>query len=258
MSQRLLEINDINRIDEIRNKIAKKNSLQKFYTRSYNVLSKITCNFNKNDIIVEIGAGASFSNHYCPNIILTDVLPYKGIHKVIDATNMDFKSNSVNCFYLMNVLHHISDAKKFFKECDRCLVNSGKIYIVDQYPSILGKIILKYFHHEAFNEKATDWSFKTTGPLSGANGALTWIIFFRDIEIFNREFPQFNIVHKSIHTPIYYWLTGGLKSWNLIPKFASNMFLKIDNLISKMFPKIGCFVDIIIEKKEIKIDTSKE
>jgi len=161
-----------------------KKSLKKFYIRSYNNLKKITSNLKKNELICELGAGASFANEYCPNIILTDILPYEGIHKVIDAKNMDFKSKSIHCFFLNNVLHHINDAKKFFTECDRCLVDGGKIYIMDQYPSIIGKVILKYFHSEPFNEKSPQWFFQTTGPLSGANGALTWIIFFRDLKIF--------------------------------------------------------------------------
>lgn len=251
MSEISLGINDINRINEIRSRIMKKHSLKNFYIRNYKKLQKITCDFKKSDNIVEIGAGASFANHYCPNIILTDILPYEGIHKVIDATNMDFNSKEIHCFFLMNVLHHISDVKKFFKECDRCLVNEGKIYIVDQYPSLHGKIILKYFHHEPFNENSLQWSFQTTGPLSGANGALAWIIFFRDLKIFKQEFPQLSITYISIHTPLYYWLTGGLKKWSLIPNFASNVIMKLDNLISKLFPKLGCFIDIIIEKKEI-------
>ena len=253
-----LEIDDTNRVDEIRYKINRKKSLKKFYIRSYKTLQKLTGNFQKTDTIVEIGAGASFANQYCPNIILTDILPYKGIHKVIDATKMDFQSKSIHCFFLMNVLHHIPDAKKFFNECDRCLIDGGKIYIIDQYPSIIGKFILKYFHHEPFNEKSIEWSFQTTGPLSGANGALAWIIFFRDLKIFHQEFPQFDITHISIHTPFYYWLTGGLKNWNLIPFFFSNIIMKLDNLVSKIFPKIGCFMDIIIEKKELHFDTSKK
>jgi hypothetical protein len=43
------------------------------------------------------------------------------------------------------------------------------------------------------NPDAADWSFPAVGPLSGANGALPWILFERDRARFEREFPQWVI-----------------------------------------------------------------
>ena len=50
------------------------------------------------------------------------------------------------------------------------------------------------FHHEPFDPQRADWEFPLSGPLSGANGALPWIIFQRDREQFEREWaPELHV-----------------------------------------------------------------
>ncbi|MBK8443443.1 MAG: hypothetical protein IPL35_08515 [Sphingobacteriales bacterium] len=47
-----------------------------------------------------------------------------------------------------------------------------------------GRFFYQNFHHEPFQPEAASWEIPSTGPLSGANGALPWIIFKRDIDLF--------------------------------------------------------------------------
>ncbi len=70
-----------------------------------------------------------------------------------------------------------------------------------------GLPILRYAHHEPSDPGAREWRFKTTGPLSGANGALTWIVFRRDRERFERQFPELGLERYEPHTPLRYRLS---------------------------------------------------
>src|SRR5690606_32755936 len=109
------------------------------------------------------------------------------------------------------------------------LAPGGRIFIVDQNKGWISTPILKYAHHEPFNTEARTWSFESTGPLSGANGALAWIVFQLDLEEFRKKFPELQILQYRPHSPLRYWLTGGLKKWCLLPGWAFPMASCVDS-----------------------------
>jgi SAM-dependent methyltransferase len=167
---------------------------------------------------------------------------------------MPFQDKELRGIFMMNVLHHIHNSPKAFYEFSRCLKTGGKILIVDQYPGFPSRLILKYAHHEPFYPESPKWEFADQGPLSGANGALAWIIFFRDRKKFEVLYPDLKINKITIHSPLRYWLTGGLKKWNLLPVFLFNAATFLDQLLVWIWPGFGSFMDIEIEKIEFTKD----
>jgi len=109
-------------------------------------------------------------------------------------------------------------------------------------------------HHEPFYPNARDWKFETTGPLSGANGALAWIVFVRDIKQFKKLFPQLRLVQYHPHTPLQYWMSGGLKTWNLIPRWAITLVTTVDQMLIRVSPQFGSFVDIEVVREMDKVN----
>ena len=92
---------------------------------------------------------------------------------------------------MVDVLHHIPNVTLFFNEARRVLRNKGKIVMVEPWNSKWSYIIYKYFHHENFDPDIINWAFDSSGPLSGANGAVPWIVFERDLKIFRHKYPEF-------------------------------------------------------------------
>jgi hypothetical protein len=74
------------------------------------------------------------------------------------------------------------------------------------------RLIYTRLHHEPFEPEATDWTVPATGPLSGANGALPWIVFERDRPRFERDFPMWRIETIRPIMPLRYLVSGGM-SW---------------------------------------------
>ena len=93
-------------------------------------------------------------------------------------------------------------------------------------------LILKFAHHEPFNPKSKTWAFHATGPLSSANGALCWIIFYRDRKRFEQLFPDLCIHSITPHSPLYYWLAGGLRSWSLLPGSLFHLVSTLEDVMS--------------------------
>src|SRR5207248_688772 len=85
------------------------------------------------------------------------------------------------------------------------------------WASAWSRVVYTRLHHEPFRPDAAEWEFPPTGPLSGANGAMPWIIFHRDRARFESEFPQWRIEQVKPQMPLRYLLSGGVSMRTLLP-----------------------------------------
>jgi SAM-dependent methyltransferase len=238
------ELDSASRAGELRQVILGKPSLKRLYDKFYEQYAACLARCPDSGIVVEIGSGAGLAKEMIPELVATDILPYATVDLCVDAMRLPFANGSLKAILLLNTLHHIPDIKLFFSEAQRCLVPNGRILIIDQYPGWLSYWIYKYLHHEPFVPDAEEWSFATTGPLSGANGALCWMVFFRDKSLFARMFKELRIYAVTPHTPFCYWLTGGLKSWSLLPESMFNLASSVDDSLSRILPQLSSFVSV--------------
>ena len=74
------------------------------------------------------------------------------------------------------------------------------------------------------------------------------IVFHRDRPRFESLFPKLKLREYTPHTPLRYWLAGGLKSWTLLPQAFFPAATKIDNLLLRVSHNFGSFVKIELEK----------
>ncbi len=236
-------LNHPDRFSELKKILEKKKSLRALYAEYYERFANSLKNCPQGKIL-EIGSGASFIKEFIPEAITSDLIAYPGIDQVVDATKLPFEDRTLKAIFLCNVLHHIQDAETFFAEANRCLVAGGKLFIIDQYPGLISKPILKFLHHETYDDKTRSWAFKSSGPLTGANGALPWIIFKRDREKLTKLYPEFKIAEEHTHTPLRYWLCGGLRRWTLLPLRFFPLVTWIDKKLVELSPNWGSFIEI--------------
>ena len=236
------------RLPHIRALLERKPSLRRLYEEVYRDYAACLERCPDRGVALELGSGAGFAKRIVPELVTSDVVPYEGVDEVVDATRLPFGGETLRFIGMLNVFHHIPDVEAFLGEAQRCLLPGGKIFIVDQHPGIISTPILRYLHHEPFDPGAESWRFESTGPLSGANGALAWIVFVRDRPRFRSCFPALCLCEYRPHTPLRYWMTGGLKRWNLLPGWAFGLASRLDRLLARLSPKLGSFVSIEIVK----------
>lgn len=242
------ELDDIGRESLLSRRIREKGALRQLYQETYQKFAACIERCPVGGQIIELGSGGGFAKEVIPQLTTTDVLDYSSIDRVVDATRMPFTDNSLRCILLYDVFHHIPAVESFLREAERCLKPGGRIFMVDMHPGLIGKPILKYGHHEAFDDETEEWAFEASGPLSSANGALAWMVFRRDRNRLSRVVPGLRLLHYTPHTPLRYWLSGGLKWWSLLPGFAFNAATRIDRLLTGLHAELGCFVDIELVK----------
>jgi len=241
------DLNSPDRFTQIHFTIQQKSFLKQLYSEIYH--KYLACSQRApSGKILEIGSGAGFVKDVIPHIITSDAVAYSNIDKVMDATQMDFPDQSLSCICMFGVLHHIHDTPVFFREAQRCLVPGGRLLMIEPYLGWFSRIIYQYLHHEPCDRYAENWKFESKGPVSDANIALPFLIFERDLMLFNKQFPLLHLERYAPHSPLRYWLAGGLKKWSLLPKWAYKYASWLDEKLIHFSPKFGSFVDIELVK----------
>lgn len=198
--------------------------------------------------LVELGSGAGFVKDVIPQMLTSDVMELPNLDYVFPGENMPFEDGSLAGIFMIDVLHHIPKPALFLKEAERVLAKGGKILMNEPANSAWGRFIYQNFHHEPFEPKGT-WEIPATGPLSGANGALPWIIFERDRKQFEEQFPSLKIESIKYHTPLRYLLSGGVSKKQLAPNFSYGLVKGFESFLLSLSKQLSMFVTIEITRQ---------
>jgi SAM-dependent methyltransferase len=165
------------------------------------------------------------------------------------AQNMPFAKGTVSAIFMIDVLHHIPNCEAFFGEAERVLAKGGEIFMIEPANTPWSRFVYKNFHHEPFAPDETDWQFRAEGPLSGANGALRWMVFRRDVNRFRAQFPSLALRSIREHTPIRYLLTGGFSYKSLLPGWSFALISMLERLFAFANRYTAMFQTIRVQKK---------
>lgn len=268
--------------------IRSKPFLQKLYHEWYQSIVLHLPDYSEGKIL-ELGSGGGSLNTFIPNIIASDIQLNKDVDIILDAKELPFSTCSLNAIVMIDVFHHINDVDKFLQESIRCLTEKGKIIMIEPWITFSSVLIYKYIHNEPCLPESKQWSFSDSGPLSGANLALPWIVFKRDKKFFFEKYnklkindpaprggvlidkecfavtPQaagyksqgFAINAIDLDWPFIYLLSGGVSMKTFVPERSYPFFRKIERLLAPAIEHLAMFAVIVLEKrKSRKIEES--
>jgi len=198
---------------------------------------------------IELGAGVIPMSSWIETVTSTDVIESSHLDGVLDATQLELKDNSVGGLFLQNTFHHIPDPAAFFSEAMRVLVPGGRIVIVDPNHNLFSRVLYrKLFATECFEINGS-WNDASPHAMIGANQALSYIVFVRDREIFERENPMLKIVETlPLRSGFRYLLTGGLNFRRIAPKWSFPTVAKLEKCLV-IFDKFAIHWLIVLEKQ---------
>lgn len=199
---------------------------------------------------VELGAGVAPIRDTFPDVLATDIVPRPGLDMVMDAQTMAFRSGSVRVLFGQNCFHHFPKPRQFFQEVQRVLVPGGGVILVEPYYGPLASLLFPHmFSSETFDKKALSWESPTTGPMTGANQALSFVVFRRDLSIFHREFPGLRLVyHGTCGNYLLYLVSGGLNFRQLLPSGAAPLLSVAQRLLSPLDRVLALHHVLVIRK----------
>jgi SAM-dependent methyltransferase len=200
---------------------------------------------------IEIGAGVYPIRESDADVLATDVVAGPNLDRVLDAQCMDVPDSSVRTIFGQHCFHHLPEPSRFLTEARRVLVPGGGVILVEPYWGPVASLIFKrLFTSETFDKNVPNWETPLQGSMSGANQALSYVVFERDIERYTENYPDLPIIHREIlHNHFRYIVSGGLNFRQLLPN-AAIPFLKGLELITRPLNRwIGLHHAIVLRKR---------
>lgn len=198
--------------------------------------------------VLELGSGAGYLAERLPGLITSEVFFCPNVKLVANALALPFPRAGLPTIVMIDVLHHIPDVRRFFQEATVCVRPGGTIVMIEPWVSWWSRIIWTKLHHEPFRPESREWSFPGSGPLSAANGALPWIVFERDRDVFAKEFPQFTLEVVQPMMPFRYLVSGGVSMRNLMPGFTYGLWSGLERLLQPWTRQWAMFALIVLRR----------
>ena len=197
--------------------------------------------------VLELGAGGGFLKDLLPDVITSDLFDVPGVDSVVNALHLPFDEKTLKAILMTNVFHHIPDVAGFISEAERALRPGGCIVMIEPWNTPWSRFVHRRFHHEPMLTDVEEWTFPTTGPLSGANAALPWIVVDRDQDRLKREWPALTVTKIRPLMPFRYLVSGGVSLRSLQPGWAYPFWKAIDES-SLVNPRMAVFALIVLER----------
>ncbi len=191
-------------------------------------------------VIVELGSSGGISKKKFPRIITLDVRKGPDVDLVFDsASTLPFHNDSIDLVIAKDVLHHIDDAQRHFNEMNRILVRGGRVVYTEPNWNFVSKLVFSFLHPEPFITDQKNWSFDSDDPMF-SNQALAKIIFVRDLDLFKKINPGFDLKIDSHPTNgLSFMLSGGVYRRSRIPSQFLIGLDKVERRFPKWLDKVG-------------------
>jgi SAM-dependent methyltransferase len=249
-----MDVDGENRLALHRKMLEKKRMLREVFTDFHHLFRRLEQKFLSGEGAnkVELGAGISPMRDSYPEVLATDIVAAPHLDKAVNAEAMDFPDESVNVIYGQNCFHHFPHPDRFFHELDRVLVPGGGAILLEPYYGPFATFLYKrLFRTEGFDKNYPSWETPVAGPMNGANQALSYIVFVRDVELYAKKHPNLKIAHREVAgNYLKYLLSGGLNFRQILPDSCTGLVGLLEKLISPLNRWIALHHVVVIRKKE--------
>jgi len=231
--------------------LARKRMMREVFTEFHHTFHDLDEEFfSAQGLKIELGAGIAPIRNTYPDVLATDIVDGQHLDRTLNAEEMDLSDNSVRVIYGQNCFHHFPHPDRFFSELERVLNPGGGAILLEPYYGLFATFLFKrLFKEETFDKDFPSWDVPADGPASGANQALSYMVFKRDKALFERKHPDLKIVHQELcRNHFKYLLSGGLNFKQLLPDFMSPLIDVSQTLLSPLNRWMSLHHIIVIKK----------
>lgn len=204
--------------------------------------------------VLELGSGPGFLSRTVPGLIASETFLIPGVSAVLDGRELPFRPASLRGVVMTNVLHHIPEPRRLFASAGRCVRQGGVVAMVEPWVSPWAGVAMR-FHSEPYDPEAPDWELPSGGPLTGANNALPWILFHRDVGRFREEFPGWTIETVTPFLPFRYLASGGIGLRLSFPAASFGLLGAMETLVEPLMPRLAMFAKVLLRRNATPLRT---
>ena len=221
------------RLDEYRAIWERKPVLRAIYHHYYRRITAHTTTGRT----LEIGGGSGNLKQYMPDVVSTDILPGGWLDAMADAQQLPFRDGTFDNIVFVDVLHHIEHPAAFLSEARRVLRSEGRIVMVEPAITPVSYPFYKLIHaepvHMRVNPLAGPHSPAVKRDPFDANQAIPTLLFGRRRSAFEHAYPEFQVSVRRRLSLLAYPLSGGFKTWCLVPRRAVVPLLAIEDRLER-------------------------
>jgi SAM-dependent methyltransferase len=187
---------------------------------------------------LEIGGGSGNLKDFAPDVVSTDILPVPWLDTVCDAQRLPFANGAFANIVLVDVLHHLERPVRFFAEAERVLEPGGRLIFCEPAITPLGGLVYRFFHHEPVDMRVDPLA---DGPITpgrdpyDSNQAIPTLLTGRYRAALAEKVPNLALAVLERFSFVAYLLSGGFRSWSLLPRVAANPMLRIEWALRRLF-----------------------
>jgi SAM-dependent methyltransferase len=203
-------------------------------------------------VTIEIGGGIGNLKQRLPHVIATDIQFAHWLDCVADAQRLPFPASMVANIVMVDVLHHLEFPVHFFREAARVLRRGGRIVMIEPAITFGSMLFYRLLHHEPVRmsvDPLTDGASDPQRDPYDANQAIPTLIATRDRDRFEQLFPNLRVRRVNWFSFAAYPLSGGFKSWSLLPQQLAPHALRLERAIEGALGRFVAFRMMLIVEK---------
>ncbi len=201
---------------------------------------------------IEFGGGIGNLKQRAPDVIATEIQFAPWVDCIADAQRLPFASASAANIVMVDVLHHIEFPVVFFREALRVLEPGGRIVMVEPAITWGSTLFYRLLHHEPVRTSANPLVDGSPDPQRDpydANQAIPTLLAGRYREKFEGLVTGLTISRVEWFSFAVYPLTGGFKSWSLMPQSIAKPAIRIERALEPWLGRaLGFRMLMVIEK----------
>ena len=120
--------------------------------------------------------------------------------------------------------------------------------MIEPWVSPWSRLVYMHLHHEPFLPNADASAPPGGGPLSGANGALPWIMFDRERHAFDLGCRQWRVETVAPTMPFRYLLSGGVSLRSLMPGWTTEFWRGVELRLHKRIDSWAMFALVVLRR----------
>lgn len=251
-SLKALDVDGTERLELHEKVLERKRMLREVFIEFHHSFHRLADRYFKvQGLEVELGAGIAPMRNSYPEVLATDIVSTEQLDMALNAESMSLDDHSVKAFYGQNCFHHFPHPDRFFTELQRTLMPGGGAILIEPFHGPFAAFLYKrLFKSEGFDMHFESWETPSTGPMNGANQALSYIVFVRDRKAFELKYPNLEIVHQEIcgNYPRYL-ISGGLNFRQLLPDALIPLIKVIEKLLYPLRRVLALHHIVVIRRK---------
>lgn len=202
---------------------------------------------------LEIGGGIGNLEAGHADLLRMDIQASRGVDLAADAHRLPFASDAFANIYLFDVLHHLQCPLVFFAEADRVLRPGGRIIMIEPGITPVSSLVYAMGHEEPVDLSWVpdeDCELDPDKDPYASNQAIPTILFKRSPEFFHKAKTSLRVADSRWLSLIAYPLTGGFKSWSLIPMSWIDPLLRVEDRLLPFLGGLMAFRLMVVLEKE--------